>query len=143
VDEVPTIQALQTARRRAFTLLEVILALAILAGALAVLGEVLRLAARQADETRNLSRAQLLAASKLAEITSGITYPAAAQGVPFESDPGWLYGIALEPAAAQGLVAVRVTVTQQQAGRVQPVEYSLVRWIRDPNDVGTGAASDE
>ena len=89
------------AKRSGFTLLEVILALAILAGAMAVLGEVNRLALRNAAAARDLARAQLLAESKLAEIQAGITSTASVDNMPFDaatenldsSEPGWKYSI--------------------------------------------------
>ena len=50
-------------RRSAFTLLEIILSLAILAGSLAALGEVMRLADQNASMTGDETQAQILAAS--------------------------------------------------------------------------------
>jgi len=47
-------------KNRGFSLLEVILSLAILGGAIAVLGEAARLALRNAEFTRDMARAQLL-----------------------------------------------------------------------------------
>ena len=71
--------------RRGFTLLEVILALTILAGAMAVLGEISRLAMQNATGARDLARAQLLAESKLAEIQAGITSPDAVENTAFDT----------------------------------------------------------
>ena len=59
-------------RRAGFSLLEVILAMAILAGAIAVLGEAGRLALRNAGYARDMAQAQLLCESKMAEIVTGI-----------------------------------------------------------------------
>ncbi len=58
-----------------FSLLEVVLALAILVGAIAVTGELVRLGTLSAASARDLTQAQLICESKLAEITSGITPP--------------------------------------------------------------------
>ena len=119
----------------AFTLLEIILALAILAGCLAVLGEVIRLGVQSADESRALARAHLLAASKLAEITSGAIPPDPATSVPFETDPlqEWTYSIAVSPTSDLNLLAVRVTVTRDVRSGHPPLEYSLLRWVADPS----------
>ena len=54
-----------------FTLLEIILALAILAGSLAALGEVMRLADQNASMTRDESQAQILASSVMDELVAG------------------------------------------------------------------------
>ncbi len=86
-------------KRAGFSLLEVILAIAIFAGAIAVLGEVSRLALRNAATARDLAQAQLLGETKLAEIASGITPPDPVEKTPFTSssqsaDPdesAWLY----------------------------------------------------
>ena len=122
---------------RGFSLLEVILALAILTGAIAVLGELARLGLRNARIARDMTYAQLLCESKLAEILAGITPPEPIRNAPFEllDDPaelGWLYSIDLAPLEEEGLLAVRVTVAQDLPPEQHPVKLSLVRWIVDP-----------
>ena len=121
-------------RRSGFSLLEVILALAILTGALALIAEMTRLGARNAQLARDLTRAQLHCESKLAEITAGISSPDPVSGASFPDplDAEWAYSVMLEPAAEEGMVAVRVTVYQNVAPQLQPAEFSLVRWIIDP-----------
>ncbi|MGO9108286.1 MAG: prepilin-type N-terminal cleavage/methylation domain-containing protein [Thermoguttaceae bacterium] len=136
-------------KRPGFTLLEVILALTILAGAMAVLGEVSRLALRNASAARDLARAQLLAESKLAEILAGITSPDPVENTAFDrssnsldpSEPGWLYSISSESTDEDGLISVRVTVTRDIPAGQHPVKFSLVRWLPDPNYVYTPPAS--
>jgi prepilin-type N-terminal cleavage/methylation domain-containing protein len=124
-------------RRRGLTLLEVIVATMILAGALAALGEVIRLATRSAAETRDLARAQLLAASTMARVATGEIAPEPVQGGIFPEDPNpdnpsWMYAIAVEPTGDPALIALQVIVTQIVTTG-QPVEYSLTRWLPDPN----------
>jgi general secretion pathway protein I len=90
-------------RRGAFSLIEVILALAILCGALATLGELSRLGMREAEKARDLTQAQLLCESKLSEITAGVTPLEAQEDAPFEStdeedsESEWVYSIAVTP----------------------------------------------
>ena len=134
---------MQSARRSAFSLLEVILALTLLAGAVVVLGEVGRLALRNAAMARDLARAQLLCESKLAEVVSGIAPASAIDKAPFDptteaaavDDPNWVYSIATDSQSPgiQGLISVRVTVTKDIPAAQRPVEFSLVRWMPDPN----------
>ncbi len=125
-------------------MLEVILALTILAGSLAVLGEVSRLALRNAVGARDLARAQLLAESKLAEIEAGIGDSSATGQVENQqfdpstesldrSEPAWLYSISSGPTDENGLVSVRVTVTRDMPASQHPVKFTLVRWLPDPN----------
>ena len=75
-------------RRRAFTLLEVILALSILVVSMAVLGELVRSGLISAQRARDLSRATLLCEGKLAEVTAmaGTTEPQAISSAPFETE---------------------------------------------------------
>jgi type II secretory pathway pseudopilin PulG len=118
--------------------LEVILALAILAGAVAVLGEVARQGLETARIARDLTYAQFICDSLMAEVTSGIVYPESVDQVPVDqvSDPsqmGWVYSIDVESTEIEGLVAVRVTVAQPLPEEKHPVRCSLVRWMQDPN----------
>lgn len=124
-------RGLDAAAKRGFTLLEVVLALAILVGAIAVIGELVRLGVMAAGSARDQTQAQLLCESTMAEIAAGILPTQAAQGVPLPYDPEWVYHVALLPVDAPGMMAVQVTVVQVGvAGR--PAEFSLTRWIRDP-----------
>jgi len=123
--------------RRGFSLLEVILALAILGGAIAVLGELSRLGMRNAQYARDVTQAQLLCESKLAEITAGLSPLESEQGTPFETADetaasDWLYSVDVTPIDEDGLLEVRVTVTQDLPTEKRPVEFSLVRWMVDP-----------
>ena len=124
-----------------FSLLEVVLALAILTGAIAVLGEVVRTGVRNAQIARDQTQAQLLCESKLAEITAGIIPAESVQGAMFETNPvddgeiPWLYSIELGAIDQEGLVAVRVTVAQDLRPELRPVEFSLTRWMVDPGVV--------
>ena len=125
-------------RRGGFSLLEVILALAILTGVIAVLGELARLGLENARIARDLTYAQLLSESKMAEITAGITLPDPTPPTPFGTvaDPreaDWLYSIEVEPIDQEGLLAVRVSVVQDLPEEKRPVEFSLTRWIVDPS----------
>jgi hypothetical protein len=117
--------------------LEVILALAVLAGALAMLGEAVRLGMSNAQTSRDLIQAQLLCESKLAEIAAGLTLPDPVQGARFDcvvgdGQIGWLYSISQETVGEEGVLAVCVTVTQDLPLEKRPVQFSLYRWIPDP-----------
>ncbi|MBN1908172.1 MAG: type II secretion system protein [Pirellulales bacterium] len=122
---------------RGFSLLEVILALAILAGVIAVLGEIARMGLRSAARARDTTMAQLLAESKMAEVLSSTEGLAVESGVPFGTggagETDWIYSVELEPTLEQGIVAVRVTVAQDLLPERRPVSLSIVRWTVDPN----------
>lgn len=139
--------------RRAFSLLELILALSILIGALAVIGELMRGGLRNAQAARDLSQAQLLCETRLAEIQAGAASaePAGQTAVP--DYPGWLISVEREttssqnsssssigqsPTNAQGfsgavsLYKVRVTVEQDPEQYRKPAKFSLSQWMIDP-----------
>ena len=128
-------------KRAGFSLLEVILAMAILAGAIAVLSEASRMALRNAAAARDLAHAQLLCETKLAEIVIGITPSDPVPATPFDPDetaldpdePAWLYSIDSEPTNEDGLISVTVTVTRDLPPEQHPVRFSLVRWLPDPS----------
>src|SRR4051794_3037251 len=123
--------------RRAFTLLEVILSLAILAGALAALGEVMRLADRSASTAEDETHAQIFAASIMDELAAGSRELTAVQQSSLETgdDPPWVYSVEMEQTQFNELVAVRVRVEQQLEARLQPAQFELTRWMPNPDYV--------
>lgn len=122
-----------TPTRRGLSLLEVILALAILGMAVAILGELVHMATRSAADARELTRAQLLCESKMAEIVLGVEPLQPLSFTPLQLDPDWLYAIDVQPSAFDpSLLVVRVTVQQDTQGVGVPVEYTLTRWMIDP-----------
>lgn len=116
---------------RGLSLLEVILALAILALCMAAIGELVRTGTRSAEAARDLTRAQLLCESKLSEIVAGVEEPNPIVQAPFPTDPTWYYTVALEPTEQPGIMLLRVTV-ETHIQRPRPLTFSLARWIPDP-----------
>ena len=90
-----------------FTLLEVILALAILAGSLAALGEVMRLAGQNAVLTEGETQAQILAASVMDELVSGARQLSSVSQASLlaDTDPPWVYSIDIQNTQYDQLVA--------------------------------------
>ena len=113
------------------TLLEVILAIAILGGSLAMLGELVRVA--HARRGAHPVTAQLLAESLVAEITAGISQPEPTEGV-IDNYGGfaWAYSVQVEQVDQQGLLAVAVMVRENMDPSQQPTSYTLVHWMIDP-----------
>jgi general secretion pathway protein I len=135
-------------KNRGFSLLEVILALAILGGAIAVLGEAARLALRNAEFTREMATAQLHCESKLSAIVAGIASASPIQRAVIEraapaGEPAWLYSIERAPVGDEGLVSVRVTVTRDLPPEKHPVSFSLVRWIGNSDTTGPDSSNAE
>ncbi len=132
--------------RNALSLLEVLLALAILAGSMATIGEMVRHGSDSARRARDESKAQLLCESKLAEITSGamslvpvglseFQWELGASGDENSGRSEWLYSVDVAPLEQPGLLRMIVTVVQSPDAVRDPVEFTLVRWIVDPDVV--------
>lgn len=125
----------------AFTLLEVILSLAILAGALAALGEVMRMADRSASTAEDETHAQILAVSIMDELLAGSREltTISQQLLETADDPPWLYSIEMQTTQFDELVAVKIRVEQQLEARLQPAHFELVRWMPNPDYVAPTA----
>lgn len=119
--------------RRGLSLMEVIVAIAILGGALAVIGNLVFLGAKAASNTRLYSEAQILCDAKMAEISAGILPLQSASGTPVEENPDWLYIVEIGQTAVTGLLSVTVTVQQSPTVTANPTPFSLMRWLPDPN----------
>ena len=128
-------------RRSGLSLLEVMLALAILGGAIAVIGELMRLGMRNAEAARDLSTAQVFCEAKVNEIAAGLLPPQPIASAPIEEIANldaagvWLYSVDVEQVDQQGLIAVTVTVYQDPTLEMRPVDFSLVRWMIDPAQI--------
>jgi len=119
-------------RRRAFSLLEVMLAAAILLGCVIVLSELAGIGREHAAAAEDLATAQRLCQNRMAELLTGIELLADVEKEEMLDDPAWQCSVHLEPARVPGLVAVKVTVSCEASGKRRAREFSLVRWIRDP-----------
>jgi hypothetical protein len=118
--------------------MEVLLATAILLGCVLVLMELASIGRYYVQSVDARSMAQLLCQTKLNELLAGVQPLEEVEERAIEDYPDWLYSVTLEPVAAQPLVAVRVTVTEQvlegttRGARGKPKQFSLVRWVPAP-----------
>ncbi|MCC7087063.1 MAG: hypothetical protein IT427_18845 [Pirellulales bacterium] len=119
---------------RGLTLLEVILSLAILAGSVAVLGELMRTGMLSASDARDTTRAEIYASSIMSQVVAGALPLSSVSNASVSDDPNFVYSMTTGPVSAgqQGLLQVQVTVTRAIAPQKRPVEFSLTRWIVDP-----------
>lgn len=117
--------------RGGFSLLEVLLATGILAGCLIVLAELAAIGRQHADDAQKLTTAQAICQTKLSEILAGLVPAEPIEEQEVEGEPGWLVSIDAAPLAQRGLLALRVTVTENVQDR-PPRQVSVVRWLPDP-----------
>ena len=120
---------------RGFSLLEVVLALAILTATVAILGELVRSGLRNAQLARDLSKAELIAESVVYQIEAGSLPHQAVERTPVDLEPGWYYSVENASSGMQaqsGLLQLRVTVELTPDKQKRPTKFSVVRWLRDP-----------
>ncbi len=127
--------------RRGFSLLEILLALAILGGSLAILSRIVETGTSAAIEARSLAEARLVCQAKLTEIlldaANGQT-PQSVFSVPIDSfDESFTsslnYSVEVLPPPIENIVAIRVTVVvQSPSAQSTLASYALTRWIVDP-----------
>lgn len=142
-EETPTPAArhgrIRLASRPGFSLLEILLALAILGGAMAVLSQIAGTGTDASREARHLAVARIIAQTKLSEIL--LDRMVSPQGIPpspvesfeAESISEFTYSIEVQPAPLDGLLAVRVTVQAiNPNGGPALATYTLDRWMIDP-----------
>ncbi len=115
-----------------FTLLEVILALAIMAGATAIIGELTRNGLMSSQRARDLTRAELVCESVMTQIATGALAASSTSNVPYDDDTRWLYSIDVQAAAQAGLLEVTVTAVRDAPAEQHPVPFQLKRWMVDP-----------
>lgn len=115
-----------------FSLLEVIIALSILAGAVAMLGELVRNGLRNADTARQLTRAELLCEGIVAQVVAGAISASPVSNAQCSDDPRFLYTIETEQATQSGLITLRVTVVRDVPREQHPAPFTITRWMVDP-----------
>ncbi|XZE35223.1 type IV pilus modification PilV family protein [Pirellulaceae bacterium SH501] len=123
--------------RRGLSLLEVVLALAILAVSAALLAQITRQATDNAMSAQKLAHAQMLCESKMAEVLVG--------AIPMEpldwtlnedgSLPGeWYYRLETTTTERENMVGLRLAVTDNPNPVTgSPELFFLMRWVIDPN----------
>jgi prepilin-type N-terminal cleavage/methylation domain-containing protein len=127
---------LRQPRRAGFSLLEVIVSMAVFLFSLVSLGFLLNVSGNMAMAANFKSHAASLAQTILAEVAAGSIALDGQSDVPFEDDPDYHWSLQSEQGVADGLHNVTVKVSRTMPGG-QPVEVSLSQMILDPRKVGT------
>lgn len=128
-------------KRRGFTLLEVILALAIFVGAIAVLSRLLVVGVENAEMAEGQARAWLIAESRWAELESGVR--SLSENGPFavEEFPGWEWGFQIENSEYPSLYRVILSVRHAPSGQVPGESIELTRYLFDDSSIRTEESS--
>ena len=121
------------ARRKqsGFSLLEIILAIAILGGSMVVIGHGFFLGYRSVRNARMIGAGNRLADSAMAEVAAGVVEASSVSSKAIPGEQGWTYSIEIESASVPGLLTAIVTVENTQ---FQPnVSVALTRLVVDPD----------
>ncbi len=119
--------------RRGLSLLEVILSIAILGGAMVVIGQLFNLGYRSARQARLRNDANILCDSKMAELAAGVIETTSTGGQPIIENPDWNYSVDVQPSQQLGLLSATVTVEQNPDVAAFPISMSIVRFVPDPD----------
>lgn len=127
--------------RSGFSLLEILLALAILGGSLAVLSQIASTGVAAAREARELGLVRVLCQAKMSELLLNATLGQTPTSVfdmdaePFDSQStaAFVYSIEIQPAPYDGMLMVRVTATASDSNGGVLARYALDRWMVDPD----------
>lgn len=115
--------------RPGMTLIEVLLALAILALVMGAVASLVNIGTRAATAAEDTALAQLVAESKMNELASGAAPMSATGLTDYEGREGWQYSVEITPIPEPaGLVSVKVFVQQVVEGD-DGVTFELYRWM--------------
>lgn len=123
---------------RGFSLLEILLSLAILGGSLAVLSQIIGTGGDAGRNAKELEKARILCQSKLTELLVANLRPTAVNALPIaspdsESDIGFIYSVEIGQTPLSGLIAIKLTVNAiNPDGGPSIASYTLYRWMIDP-----------
>lgn len=126
--------------RPAFSLLEVILALAILAASMAVLGQLVQFGMTNARRAEDMTQAAIICESIMAEIVAGDRGLTNESAATYEGNDTFVYSVDIPAGAQEGLLEVHVIVETNPEYSAEPIRCALVRWMVDP-DYASSATS--
>ncbi len=125
-------------RRRAISLLEVVLALAILGIAAAYLAQSMQLSSQNALRAQRLTQAELVFESVMNQVIAGLI-PAEASGwvdyTATSANGNWRYMIEVSQAELEGMIGIRIAVQEVRPSidmSMEPPDLVATRWIIDP-----------
>lgn len=122
-------------RRRGTSLLEIILAIAILGVSLAAIVELVRVGSMAGRLSSDLTTAQLICDAVLSEVACG-ALPAQSTGQSpasnYDTTGRWQYQISTTTLDEAGLLGIQVTVTNIPQPGLTPITFTLYRWMIDP-----------
>jgi type II secretory pathway pseudopilin PulG len=120
----------RAANRVAFSLLEVLISLAIFGAVIAVLGQLLANGGKTSVRARLETQAIFRAESVMAELSCAAIPFQAVREAAFADDSKWRYSASLQATQEQGLFLVIVSITRPDQPGIEL--FALPRYMRDP-----------
>lgn len=119
--------------RSGLSLVEVLLSIAILGGAMVVISNMYFLAYRSAVRARTINDANILCDTVMAELAAGAIPASSISGQTFQDNPEWAYSVEIGSSMQPGLLVATVIVQQADPNVAVPVTVSIVRFLPDPD----------
>ena len=126
-------------KSRAFTLIEVLVALVVAVAALSLISQGFMTGARASSTSQNATRAALYAQRVLTDFETGQLSPGTTQSGTFEDDADFSYETQFATGDVTGLTKVTVVVKWKE--RNDDRKYELVRLMRDRTSTTTSSSS--
>lgn len=121
-----------THARQGFTLLEIVISIAVMLGAITAIFQLISIGSQAAVQARFRTDAVLYAETKLQEAVGGII-PMQSGGGTVEEDELWEWSLTVEPGTIDGLLTVSVTLLRRDERNPNANHsYTLQRIVRDP-----------
>lgn len=117
--------------RSAFTILEIILSIAILGFVLSAVGQILNVGTQASVRSRHLSEAAIRADTVMAEILAGVHPKQATADVPFEDAPDrWFWSLDVIEGPHIDLLNLQLVVSHRRSDTTSDMTFTLNRWVR-------------
>lgn len=135
---LPSLRASRRRKRKSgFTLLEVLIALAIFVGATAILSRLILIGVESAEFSHRQTEAWLIAESHMAEFESGILTIDSAGTFVDEQHPQWQWTLQTEATPTTGLYRIVIAVSRTSDKTTEQSSFRLVRLYFDESSVET------
>ncbi len=134
-------QSYQTARRAGLSLLEVVIALAVLVVSVSLLGQLLDTARVGAFKSALETEALIHAESLLAETVIAETTPEEVHDQPIDEAGEWTYSLTTEPGEWTNLLLLTLVVQHRNPQGILDAEVTLNRWLMLPPTSTTSSST--
>ena len=120
-------------RRHGLSLLEVVMAIAIMGIAMMIISNLVSLGTRAAGMTKWRSEAQILCNTKMAELSAGVLPLETVSTASISENPEWAYSVQVQSSDLTGLLLVQVSVAPVNMSIDKFEPFLLTRLIPDPD----------